>query len=108
MRGEWSGKDEFWVYWKRPEEWGDVVWRWVDAVGQKGAVLTFYELLHGEGTVDQGIEVPFQKWKCMLMLLCADFHEMDTELFAKAMSTLVKKGKAHVFGDEESKGIKFF
>ena len=54
MRGEWAGKDEFWVYWKRPEEWGDTVWRWVDGVGQKGAVLTFYELLHGEATASQG------------------------------------------------------
>lgn len=56
MRGEWRGKDEFWVYWKRPEEWGDAVGKWVDAVGQRGAVLTFYELLNGEGTVGQGMK----------------------------------------------------
>ena len=55
MRGEWIGKDGYWVFWKRPEDWGDGLRRWVEDVGQKGAVLTFYELLHGEGTVGQGV-----------------------------------------------------
>lgn len=65
MRGEWDGdnaggggnnnrRDVFWVYWKRPEDWGQGVWEWVDAVGQRGGVLTVYELLYGEGTVGQG------------------------------------------------------
>ena len=54
MRGEWKGLNDYWVYWRRPEEWGEVVLRWVEEVGQKGAVLTFYELLHGEATVGQG------------------------------------------------------
>ncbi|KAG8533348.1 uncharacterized protein KY384_002131 [Bacidia gigantensis] len=93
MRGEWLGKDVFWVYWKRPEEWGEDILRWIDAVGQKGTVLTFYEMLHGEGTVEQGM---------------LNFHDMDPELFAKAMQFLIKKGKAQVFGDEDSRGIKFF
>ena len=54
MRGEWRGFDGYWVYWRRPEEWAELIWRWVDEVGQKGAVLTFYELLHGEATAGQG------------------------------------------------------
>lgn len=37
-----------------------------------------------------------------------DFHEMDPELFTKALNTLVKKGKAQVFGDADSRGVKFF
>ena len=37
-----------------------------------------------------------------------DFHEMDPELFIKALNTLVKKGKAQVFGDADSRGVKFF
>ncbi|KAL9124323.1 MAG: hypothetical protein Q9217_006341 [Psora testacea] len=89
-RGEWVGKDGYWVYWKRPEEWGDTVHKWVDGTGQKGVVLTFFELLHGEGTVGE------------------EFHEMNADLFAKAMNVLVKKGKAQVFGEEDSKGVKFF
>ncbi|KAL9101486.1 MAG: hypothetical protein Q9163_003257 [Psora crenata] len=89
-RGQWIAKDDYWVYWKRPEEWGDTVHKWVEGTGQKGVVLTFYELLHGESTSGE------------------DFHNMDTDLFAKAMNVLVKKGKAQVFGDEDSRGVKFF
>lgn len=37
-----------------------------------------------------------------------EFHDLDTELFAKAMTCVVKKGKAQVFGDEDSRGAKFF
>ena len=37
-----------------------------------------------------------------------DFHDMDAELFTRAMNSLVKRGKAQVFGDEDSRGIKFF
>ena len=36
-----------------------------------------------------------------------EFHDMDDELFARATTSLVKRGKAQVFGDEDSKGIKF-
>ena len=110
-RGEWIGKEGYyWVYWKRPEEWGDVVLKWVDATGQKGMVLTFYELLNGEGTVGEGTQgIGFYSqlgiWGADTTL---DFHDMDTELFAKAMNVLVKRGKAQVFGDEDSRGLKFF
>ena len=54
-RGEWVSKDVFLVYWYSPEQWADVVWRWVDDVGQKNVVLTFYELLHGDATAGQGM-----------------------------------------------------
>lgn len=120
MRGEWDGdngasrKDVFWVYWKRPEDWGQRVWEWVDAVGQRGVVLTVYELLYGEGTVGQGEAIllhvlDWDGWtKEILMGVLLDFHEMDPELFTKALNTLVKKGKAQVFGDADSRGVKFF
>lgn len=82
--------DTCWVFWRRPEEWGDVVAAWVEETGQKGVVLTFYELVNGEGTRGE------------------EFHEMDQELFQRALSTLVKRGKAQVFGGEGAEGIKFF
>lgn len=54
-RGAWIFRQAFWVYWKTPEEWADVLMRWVEQVGQKNVVLTFYELLHGDGSLGQGI-----------------------------------------------------
>jgi len=56
MRAEWTDKSEAaaWIYWRRPEEWADVIAGWVDETGQKGAVLTLYELSQGEATAKQG------------------------------------------------------
>jgi ESCRT-II complex subunit VPS25 len=37
-----------------------------------------------------------------------EFHGMDPELLQKALSVLVKRGKAQVFGQEDQQGVKFF
>jgi ESCRT-II complex subunit VPS25 len=37
-----------------------------------------------------------------------DFHGIDPELLQKALAVLVKRGKAQIFGQEDSQGIKFF
>lgn len=96
-RAEWVGGSEgkggggaFWVFWKRPEEWADVVAEWVEATGQKNTVLTLYELVSGEMSVGQ------------------DFHGMDAELLRRSLNVLVKRGKAQVFGSEDQQGVKFF
>lgn len=46
-RAEWTGADKAsaWIWWRKPEEWASVVEGWVDETGQKGTVLTFYELV---------------------------------------------------------------
>ena len=57
-RAEWVGKEQekamVWVWWRRPEEWAEVLSGWVEETGQKGSVLTLYELTQGAATVDQG------------------------------------------------------
>lgn len=99
MRAEWieRGKDggggkggTFWVFWKRPEEWGDVLAEWVEEVGQKNTVLTLYELREGDMTSGR------------------EFYGMDGELFQRSLNVLVKKGKAQIFGSEDQQGVKFF
>ena len=37
-----------------------------------------------------------------------EFHGLDQELLLKALNVLVKRGKAQVFGQEDSQGVKFF
>ena len=37
-----------------------------------------------------------------------EFHGMDPELLQKALGVLVKRGKAQIFGQEDSQGVKFF
>jgi len=79
-----------WVYWRRPEEWGQLVGEWVEETGQKGTVLTLYELVEGDVTRNQ------------------EFHGMPMELLQKSLQVLVKKGKAQIFGQEGQEGVKFF
>lgn len=38
----------------------------------------------------------------------ADLHGIDNEVLLKALNVLVKKGKAQIFGQEDSLGVKFF
>lgn len=78
------------VYWKTPEEWAAVVEAYVDETAQRGSVLTLYELTAGDAT--RGSEL----------------HGLDPTVLQRALAVLVKRGKAQVFGAEESLGVKFF
>lgn len=89
-RLEWINASEAFVYWRNPAEFADMIYAWVDETGQKGAILTFYELRQSDA-------VRSQEWR-----------EMDEDLLRKVLNVLVKKGKAQIFGQEESAGIKFF
>ncbi|KAK8166801.1 putative vacuolar protein-sorting-associated protein [Phyllosticta citrichinensis] len=79
-----------WIYWRRPEEWAGVLEGWVDATGQKNTVLTLYELTESDATASQ------------------EFHGMDASLLQKSLQVLVKRGKAQIFGSDDSLGVKFF
>lgn len=52
--GSAEGGDVAWIYWRTPEEWASLIEGWVDATGQRGSVLTLYELVEGEGTRGSG------------------------------------------------------
>ncbi|KAF2447424.1 ESCRT-II complex, vps25 subunit [Karstenula rhodostoma CBS 690.94] len=79
-----------WVYWKRPEEWAAVLEEWVERTGQRGSVITLYEIGESEATRRE------------------EFHGIDGDLLAKSLQVCVKRGKAQVFGAEGSEGVKFF
>ena len=91
-RAEWIGseKSQCWVWWQKSDEWANLIANWVDETGQKGVVLTLYELVQGEATERQ------------------DFHGLDMEILRKSLTTLAKKGKAQMFGQEDQQGVKFF
>ncbi|KAL7938518.1 ESCRT-II complex subunit domain-containing protein [Trichoderma chlorosporum] len=82
--------DVVFLYWRKPEEWAALVEAYVEETAQKGSVLTVYELTEGENT--RGTE----------------FHGMDNQVLMKALNVLVKRGKAQIFGSEDSLGVKFF
>lgn len=87
-RGETS--TTCYIYWKTPAEWADLIYSFVEDTGQKGAVLTVYELREGEASLGK------------------EWRDIDEALLRKVLNVLVKRGKAQIFGQEESAGVKFF
>jgi ESCRT-II complex subunit VPS25 len=85
-----GGAGKCWVFWRRPEEWAELVLGWVEETGQKGVVLTVYEVGEGDGS---------RGW---------DFHGMDETLLVRSIRVLEKRGRASVFGEVEQLGVKFF
>lgn len=87
-RGETS--NTCYIYWKTPTEWADQIYAFVEDTGQKGAVLTIYELREGESSIGK------------------EWQDIDEALLRKVLNVLVKRGKAQIFGQEETAGVKFF
>lgn len=44
----------------------------------------------------------------ILTAALAELHGIDTQVLLKALNVLVKRGKAQIFGQEDSLGVKFF
>lgn len=79
------------VWWRTAGDWADLLYAWVEETGQKGTVLTLYELREGDA-------VRVKEWKLM-----------DEGMLRKVLNVIVKRGKAQVFGQEAGgEGVKFF
>lgn len=92
-RAEWispTAQDGAYIYWRTPNEWASLIEAWLEDTGQRAGVLTLFELR--EGDVTRG----------------SDIHGMDEGVLRAALDVLVKKGKAKIFGDQDSPGVKFF
>lgn len=79
-----------WIYWRRPEEWASALEEWVERTGQRGTVLTLYEITESDATRRE------------------EFYGMDADLLSRSLGMCVKRGKAQIFGGEGSEGVKFF
>lgn len=82
--------DSCYVWWRSAGEWADLIYGWVEETGQKGSVLTIYELRESDA-------VKGKEWR-----------EMDEGMLRKVLGVVVKRGKAQVFGQAEGEGVKFF
>jgi len=83
------------VYWRRPEEWGEIIYHWVVENGLTGSILTFYELTQGGD-----------------LAASTEFYNIPYSLLRKALQSLNKQNKAQVFkgtddGDGDNDGVKF-
>lgn len=84
---EWvsSDKSACLVWWRSGEEWADALLQWVEETGQRGAVLTVYELR------EKG-----------------EWMGMEEGMLRKVLGFLTKRGKAASFAVGDGEGVKFF
>ena len=93
---EWkkdSKNSVLFLYYKTPDEWATILYQYIIDTGQTNSVLTLFELLQGDDTLNQ------------------EFHGLDSDFFkSKILDVLVKSGKATLLSasDENEIGIKFF
>jgi ESCRT-II complex subunit VPS25 len=78
------------VYWRRPEEWGKLIYDWVVSNGLLNTVCTFYELTNGDDTAAE------------------PFHGLDKAVLAKALGHLEQQNKAELITVSGNEGVKFF
>ncbi|XP_075767608.1 vacuolar protein-sorting-associated protein 25 isoform X1 [Pelodiscus sinensis] len=54
---EWLDKNKstFLIMWRRPEEWGKLIYQWVSKNGLTNSVFTLYELSNGDDTANEGL-----------------------------------------------------
>ncbi|ORX34044.1 ESCRT-II complex subunit-domain-containing protein [Kockovaella imperatae] len=80
------------IYWRKPDEWGQMIYDWVMDHGLATSIMTFYEITDGD------------------MSETTDFREMPVPLLRKSLETLVKKGRAQIIRGEgdSGDGARFF
>ena len=80
------------IIWRTPEEWGNLVRKWLDSIGSLNTVMTYEELINGEDTEGQ------------------PFHGLSAQLFHEAMQAMEAAGKAKLYPGKTilENGVKFF
>lgn len=80
------------VYWRRPDEWGEIMYADVVARGETNSIMTLFELQQGDATPAD-----------------AEYRDMPTALLRTCLATLAKSGRAQVFRGTEGDGdgVKF-
>ncbi|WVQ79893.1 hypothetical protein IAT38_001993 [Cryptococcus sp. DSM 104549] len=80
------------LYWRKPEEWGDIIYHWVMDNGLNSSIMTFYEITDGD------------------LSHTTEFRELPTPLLRRALETLVKRGRAQILEGkgEVGEGVRFF
>ncbi|ORY20836.1 ESCRT-II complex subunit-domain-containing protein [Naematelia encephala] len=79
------------LYWRRPEEWGNLIYDWISDNGMTNTILTFYEITDGD------------------LSHTTEFREMPPNILRRALDTLIKKGKAQILSGlgEAGEGVRF-
>lgn len=83
-------RQEWQVYWHTLEEYGNMIYDWIQETGQTGSVCTLYEIANGESTEDK------------------EFHGIDENVLVNVLRLLEDKGRCELIEMDGSYGVKFF
>lgn len=89
---EWLDKQKqrCYVFWRTPEEWSKMIYKWAEDNALINTVCTLFEITSGDDAADQ------------------EFFGLDHGVLKKALSALEKEGRAELILDEGNEGVKFF
>lgn len=76
------------VYWLKPDEWAQLVTKWVDAKGIQGTMCTLYEIINDEVTG-------------------GELFGLDERILLKALQVLQAQQKAVLVKTDNTYGVKF-
>ncbi|RXK39211.1 hypothetical protein M231_03568 [Tremella mesenterica] len=79
------------LYWRKPDEWGGIIYDWITENGMNNTILTWYELTDGD------------------LAHTTEFYQLPLPMLRRALDTLVRKGKAQLLqGEGETgEGVRF-
>lgn len=88
---EWMDKTKsaFYIHWKSPNQWAQLIYAHAVEKGMTNTVCTFYELTSGDDAVGK------------------EFYGLDGTVLKMALQVLEKQGKAALFSHDGSEGVKF-
>lgn len=88
---EWIDKkhDKCYVYWKRVEEWSQLIYKWAEDKALINTVCTLYEIISSDETIGQ------------------PFHGLNQNILIKALNQLESEGKAALISFDGNSGVKF-
>ncbi|XP_013100275.1 vacuolar protein-sorting-associated protein 25 [Stomoxys calcitrans] len=81
---------EWQVYWFTLDEYGNMIYDWIQETGQVNTVCTLYEIAHGDLTEER------------------DFHKIDDDVLLNVLRNLEDKGRCELIEMDGSYGVKFF
>lgn len=109
------------ILWRRPAEWAELVYKFVERIGGIGSIFTVYDLIEGDDSIKEG-----KRWFnidknlrydhiLFFFFLFIEFHGLPENLMKLVIGEMEKSGKARLFSDDNSnstsfkeRGVKFF
>lgn len=83
-------REEWQVYWHTLDEYGNMIYDWIQETGQTNSVCTLYEISNGDSTEGK------------------DFHKIDETVLLSVLRQLEEKGRCELIEMDGSYGVKFF